>query len=536
MAGDVGKSLDLLDAIVAKAQALGADRQLDSYARIARQTRSRMGFLGETVVVALAGGTGVGKSSLLNAIAGEPVAPAGRIRPTTDHPLVWMPAEPEPGLVRLIDELGIDEQIGHDHQLNLAILDLPDFDSISLAHRETFERLIPRVDAVIWVLDPEKYADRSLHDGYLRPLAGYQSQFVFVLNQIDRLTGEELESVRGDLKVRLVEDGVEDPAILETSADPASGRPIGVEPLVSFLDVTLDAKRTAVSKLVEDLRRAGRGIADVSGVEPGEGLDFDQRWDEARGAAISSLGRLLAGRQVLEAAEEAGRRQAARIGSGPVGMIVSRLRTSLLGRALGARDEEQMIEDAARNWQGRSGLEDATDSVTSVINDLSFRAGGGFGAELRKRLGEVESELAGTAEATLAAPRVRPVPRRLGWWRYAAVCQWVITLAVLGAVLWGWAKPETLQRGSWPWPLVVAGTAVLLGLALAHLVRRSGQREGRRTGAGYRADLERIIADRIDRRIGRPLRALIRDRAELGGLLSELAVELARIEAADRGS
>lgn len=536
MAGDVGKALDLLDEIVAKARALGADSHLDPYARIAKQARSRMGFLGETVVVALAGGTGVGKSSLLNAIAGEPVAPAGRIRPTTDHPLVWMPAEPEPGLVRLIDELGIDERIGHDHGLNLAILDLPDFDSISFAHRETFERLIPRVDAVIWVLDPEKYADRSLHDGYLRPLAGYQSQFVFVLNQIDRLTGEELESVRGDLMVRLGEDGVEDPAILETSADPGSGRPVGVEPLVSFLDVTLDAKRTAVSKLLEDLRRAGRGIADVSGVEPGEGLDFDQRWDDARGAAISNLGELLAGRQVLEAAERAGRRQAARIGSGPVGMVVSRLRTSLPGRALGGRDEEEMIEDAARNWQGRSGLEGATDSVSSVINDLSFRAGGGFGAELRKRFGDVDSELAAVVEATLAAPRVRPVPRRLGWWRYAAVGQWAVMLAVLSGVVWAWAKPETLQRGSWPWPLIVSGIAILLGLALARLVRWSGQREGRGTGARYRADLEQLIADRIDRRIGRPLRTLIRDRAELGGLQSELAVELARIEARVRRS
>src|SRR5665811_904455 len=118
MASDLGKALDMLDLAVAKARFISRDDRLEPYALVARQARKRVGYLGETVVLALVGGTGVGKSSLLNAIAGTSVAPAGRIRPTTDLPLAWIPSEPEPGLVRLLDDLGIDERVGHVTGLN----------------------------------------------------------------------------------------------------------------------------------------------------------------------------------------------------------------------------------------------------------------------------------------------------------------------------------------------------------------------------------------------------------------------------------
>ena len=45
------------------------------------------GFPGELYVLALAGGTGVGKSSVLNALAGEAVSQVRAVRPTTEQPL-----------------------------------------------------------------------------------------------------------------------------------------------------------------------------------------------------------------------------------------------------------------------------------------------------------------------------------------------------------------------------------------------------------------------------------------------------------------
>ena len=49
----------------------------------------------------------------------------------------------------------------------LVLLDLPDFDSVEARHRLEVDRLLRLVDLVVWVLDPQKYADRVVHQQYL---------------------------------------------------------------------------------------------------------------------------------------------------------------------------------------------------------------------------------------------------------------------------------------------------------------------------------------------------------------------------------
>ena len=67
------------------------------------------------------------------------------------------------------------------------LLDLPDHDSVRLEHRLEVDRLVELVDVLVWVLDPEKYADAAVHDRYLAPLAGHAGVLLVVLNQVDRL-------------------------------------------------------------------------------------------------------------------------------------------------------------------------------------------------------------------------------------------------------------------------------------------------------------------------------------------------------------
>ena len=69
----------------------------------------------------------------------------------------------------------------------LVLLDLPDFDSVETSHRLEVDRLVRLVDLLIWVVDPQKYADAALHDRYLRRLAGHAGAMLVVLNQADRL-------------------------------------------------------------------------------------------------------------------------------------------------------------------------------------------------------------------------------------------------------------------------------------------------------------------------------------------------------------
>ncbi|HEY6635426.1 MAG TPA: dynamin family protein, partial [Acidimicrobiia bacterium] len=74
-----------------------------------KAVRTRMAYPEDVLVIALAGGTGSGKSSLLNAIAGEEIAEAGGIRPTTSRPMAAMPADRERALAPLLETIGISE-------------------------------------------------------------------------------------------------------------------------------------------------------------------------------------------------------------------------------------------------------------------------------------------------------------------------------------------------------------------------------------------------------------------------------------------
>lgn len=289
MEGDLKAALDAFDRVVAAAADLVPDETLDPIARTVRDVRDRAGYLGDTVVVAVAGGTGSGKSSLVNSMAGEVVSESGGMRPTTGIPLAWIPHNPEPGLTRLLDDLGIDQRVGQDSYPWLAVIDLPDTDSVVADHRHTVEALLPRVDLVMWVIDPEKYQDRLLHEDYLRPLAAYDRQFVFVLNQIDRIDPAVLGQIRADLESTLADDGIASPIIEMVAADPSIGPPIGVDGLIERLEERIDVKRTVFEKLATDLKEAARHLSHVP--ELSGGVGFDDAWDQVRVEAATVIAR-----------------------------------------------------------------------------------------------------------------------------------------------------------------------------------------------------------------------------------------------------
>ena len=82
----------------------------------------------------------------------------------------------------------------------LVLLDLPDHDSVRLEHRLEVDRLVGLVDVLVWVLDPEKYADAAVHDRYLAPLAGHAGVLLVVLNQVDRLDAVAAKACLTDLR------------------------------------------------------------------------------------------------------------------------------------------------------------------------------------------------------------------------------------------------------------------------------------------------------------------------------------------------
>ncbi len=187
------------------------------------------------LTLGILGGTGVGKSTLMNALAGEVVASVSHRRPHTDHVLIYKHES-----ASHLPAFGIESLPWHviTHQgdaiKHVLLCDLPDFDSLMGEHREEVLRFLEHLDVLIWVTSLEKHGDSRFYE-FLEMVPKAEQNFIFVLNKVDLLfPGESSEKAHDELnrvitsfRDHIREQGVTEPLLYAlSSAEVVEKRPL----------------------------------------------------------------------------------------------------------------------------------------------------------------------------------------------------------------------------------------------------------------------------------------------------------------------
>lgn len=463
--GPLPPRLDALRELVGLSRARLDRDTLAEAGRVLDEAAARQRLSSRHTVIAVAGATGSGKSTLFNALAGAPISDTGLRRPTTSQPIACSWTD---GAAGLLDRLAVPGRLrrrphpgpaAFDEALQgLVLVDLPDHDSAATEHRDQVDRVLALVDAVIWVVDPEKYADAALHERYLRPLAGHAEVTFVVLNQTDRLPGEAADLVLGDLRRLLGEDGIAlgehgEPGATVMSLSALTGD--GVPELREMVGRFVQDRTAATRRLSADVDAAAARLRPVYVAEGRPGLgerareEFTDRLAEAVGAAAAG-----------QAAEREWRRNAGRACGTPWlrlwrwyenrGLPGSLDR---MGQALTPPEEEltarQRVEQAVRIV-----ADDAADGLpgpwAQAVHEAAFNGAKGLPEALdelavkagapgaSKRGGGTEAGQGATAGVPLVAPAGgRPAkPPRPKWWPAAVLAQVSMTLLQIFGGLW----------------------------------------------------------------------------------------------------
>lgn len=513
---DLPGMLQALDEALEALDGRGDPRLLERARAVSARAGDRLRLSGEHTVVALAGSTGSGKSSLFNALVGAEVSPVGVLRPTTSkaYACVWG----SEGATPLVQWLGVprrhttwrhgsQDAWGRDRAVTsaddeldgLVLLDLPDHDSTVVEHQQEVDRLVELVDLLVWVVDPQKYADQVLHERYLRNLANHSDVTVVVLNQVDTVNPFAAAECADDLRRLLDEDGLRRSPVLTCSARTGAGLPA----LRTLLAEAVSRRRARNDRLVADIENVVDSLAPCVGPDEPTGVDRPAR--EQLVAALSHA----AGVPVIGAAvEQSWRLRATGTLGWPPTRWVRRLRPDPLRRLHLRSAERKEVRDLVR-----SSVPEPTPvqraQVDTALRQVCDRASDGLPDRWRRAVRTAAH--GGSADVHDALDRA-VVDTDLGvdrlplWWRAVGSLQWVLVAAALAGAGWlgllavgGYLRlpePPTPEVVGLAVPTLLLVAGVLLGLVIGWASRAvaagGAVARRRRAESRLRTSIERV--------------------------------------------
>ncbi len=515
---DVVARLDGLERAVEAARGRLDPALVDEAHEITQRAGARLRLSADHTVVALAGATGSGKSSLFNALCGLDLAAVGVKRPTTSWALAcaWGPE----GASELLDWLGIPKR----HQVNrmglldssrsdrelhgLVLLDLPDHDSTEVSHHLEVERLVKLADVLVWVLDPQKYADAAIHDRFLKPLAGHEGVMMVVLNHIDEIPASSVDDTLADVRRLLAGDGLGDIRLYSCSAT----RGDGISELHRALAKKVAQKEDARERLTADVRGVAERLASQTGDASPGGVAAS-----ARDELIDACGDAAGVPVVVDAIAAASLLRARRATGWPVTKWLVRFKPDPLKRL----HLDELTRDSAKTaitTVSRTSVPEVSPvqrarigaAVRSVADDVTSEMSTPWATTVRSasvsRLDDFADALDAAVARTDLGTKRNPV-----WWGLVRVLQWLLfAVAVVGG-LWlaalalvGYLRLPSPPAADWrglPVPTLLLAGGVILGILLAAGCRWaagvSARRRAQRADRALRDAIQRVCDEMV---------------------------------------
>jgi len=355
----------------------------------------------------------------------------------------------------------------------VVLLDLPDHDSTEVAHHLEVDRIVKLADLLVWVLDPQKYADAAVHDRYLAPLASHADITVVVLNHIDTVPPDRRTAMLEDVRRLLDQDGLHQVPVIATSARQGDG----IAELRAEIVGRVADKRATRQRIEADLRAVAARLNEECGTGKPRSLAAG-RVQAMEEALADSAGVPT----VVSAVERSTRLRAGHATGWPVISWMGRLKPDplkrlhldlgpagrhLVGRARTSIPEATPVQRAKVDSEVRALADDVSAGMTRPWADAVRRAS-------TSRLDEMGDRLDRQIGATdLGVARI-PV-----WAGAVRVLQWLLILAAIAGGGWtlALAASGSLGDDSVPdvggidVPILLLVGGVVVGILLALLCR-----------------------------------------------------------------